>query len=50
MFVRCPKEYPGYRTQGESLPQLRDCLIGLYPELASGEIPRAHKVGDVVIA
>mgnify|MGYP002682041015 CR=1 FL=1 len=50
VFVGWLGEYPDYRTQGESLSELRDNLIGLYKDLTSGDIPMVHVVGELTIA
>lgn len=50
LFVGWLEEYPDYRTQGETLSELRDNLIELHRELTSGEIPLVHRVGELVIA
>lgn len=50
LFVGWLEEYPDYRTQGETLSELRDNLIELHRELTSGEIPLVHRVGEPVIA
>jgi predicted RNase H-like HicB family nuclease len=44
------EEYPDYRTQGETMDELRANLLELYHELTSGGIPRVHKVGELSIA
>lgn len=48
-FVGWLEEYPDYRTQGETMDELRDNLLDLYRELASGQIPCVHKVGELSI-
>jgi predicted RNase H-like HicB family nuclease len=44
------EEYPDYRTQGETMDELRENLLDLYKELTSGQIPCVHKVGELSIA
>ena len=44
------EEYPDYRTQGETMDELRANLLDLYHELTSGGIPCVHKVGELSIA
>jgi predicted RNase H-like HicB family nuclease len=44
------EEYPDYRTQGETMDELRQNLLDLHKELTSGQIPRVHKVGELSIA
>jgi predicted RNase H-like HicB family nuclease len=43
-------DFPDYRTQGDSLDDLKDHLIDLYHDLTSGEIPGVRKVGELVIS
>ena len=50
MFVGWLEEYPDYRTQGETMDELRENLLDLYKELTSGRIPCVHKVGELSIA
>ena len=50
MLVGWLEEYPDYRTQGETLEQLKENLLDLHKELASGEIPYVHKVGELSVA
>jgi predicted RNase H-like HicB family nuclease len=50
LFVGWLEEYPDYRTQGETMDELRDNLLDLYKELTSGQIPRVHRVGELSIA
>lgn len=42
-------EYPDYRTQGESLDDLREHLVDLYRDITSGEVPGIRKVEELVI-
>jgi predicted RNase H-like HicB family nuclease len=49
MLVGWLEEYPDYRTQGETLDELRAHLLDLYKELNSGQIPRVHRVGELSI-
>jgi predicted RNase H-like HicB family nuclease len=48
-FVGWLEEYPDYRTQGETMDELRANLLDLYKDLSSGEIPRVRKVGELSI-
>jgi predicted RNase H-like HicB family nuclease len=50
LFVGWLEEYPDYRTQGESMDELKRNLQEVYKELTSGEIPRVHKVGELIVA
>ena len=49
MWVGWFEEYPDYRTQGKSLPELKDNLKDIYKELTSGNIPGVRKVGELVV-
>ena len=39
LWIGYLKEYPDYRTQGESLEELKENLKDIYNELVSGTIP-----------
>ena len=43
------EEFPDYRTQGETLDELRENLKDIYGELTSGRIPAVHQIGELVI-
>ena len=49
MLVGWLEEYPDYRTQGETMDELRENLLDLFKEFTSGQIPRVHKVGELSI-
>ena len=44
------EEFPDYKTQGESLEDLKVHLLDLYRDLTSGEIPFVRRVGELVVA
>jgi len=44
------EEYPDYKTQGESLDELKENLKDIYIELESGTIPSVRKTGELEIA
>jgi predicted RNase H-like HicB family nuclease len=50
LFVGWLEEYPDYRTQGETLDELKKNLQEIYSELTSGQIPCVHKVGELSVA
>ena len=50
LFVGWLEEYPDYRTQGETMDELRKNLQELHGELTSGQIPCVHKVGELSVA
>jgi hypothetical protein len=43
-------EFPDYRTQGESLTELKENLKDLYKDLSSGEIPYIRRVDELEVA
>jgi predicted RNase H-like HicB family nuclease len=43
------QDYPDYRTQGETLEDLKEHLRDLYRELTSGQVPAVRKVDELVI-
>ena len=49
MWVGWLEDYPDYRTQGESLSELKENLKDIYNELTSGNIPGVRKVGELVL-
>ena len=49
MWIGWLEEYPDYRTQGETLTELKDNLKDIFDELNSGRIPAVRKVGELVI-
>ena len=50
MFVGFLEEYPDYRTQGETLDELKQNLTEIYNDLESGEIPHVYHVDELVLA
>lgn len=44
------EEFPDYRTQGETLEDLKAHLLDLYRELTSGEIPYVRRRGELAVA
>jgi predicted RNase H-like HicB family nuclease len=49
-YIGWMKEYPDYRTQGETIDQLKENLIDIYKELTSGDIPCVYRVGELRVA
>jgi predicted RNase H-like HicB family nuclease len=43
------EEFPDYRTQGDSLDELKKNLRDLYQDLNTGKIPYARRRGELVI-
>ena len=50
MWIGYLIEYPDYRTQGESLEELKNNLKDIYKELISGSIPCIRKIDELEIA
>ena len=50
MWVGWLEEYPDYRTQGETLEELKENLKDIHGELTSGRIPCVRRVGELVVA
>jgi predicted RNase H-like HicB family nuclease len=49
MWIGWLEEFPDYRTQGETLDELRENLKDVYEELMSGSIPHVRRVGELVV-
>ena len=49
MWIGWLEDYPDYRTQGESLSELKENLKDIYSELTSGNIPGVRRVGELVV-
>jgi hypothetical protein len=49
MFLGYLEEYPDYRTQAETLDELRENLTELYHDFNSGALPGIRKVDELVI-
>jgi hypothetical protein len=43
-------EFPDYRTQGETLDDLREHLKDLFIDLTSGEIPGVRRAEEMLIS
>ena len=50
LLVGWLEEYPDYRTQGETMDELKKNLQDIYSGLTSGQIPCVHKVGELSVA
>lgn len=50
MWVGHWLEFPDYMTQGETLEELQSNLKDIYKNLAGGDIPCVHHVGEMEIA
>ena len=49
MWIGWLEDYPDYRTQGETLEELKENLRDIHDELKSGTIPCVHRVGELVV-
>jgi predicted RNase H-like HicB family nuclease len=49
MWIGWLEEFPDYRTQGETLEELKENLIEIYEELTSGKIPFVRQLGELVV-
>jgi predicted RNase H-like HicB family nuclease len=50
MFIGWLEEFPDYRTQGETLDELKENLKDIFKELTSGSIPNVLHVGELLVA
>lgn len=50
MWLGYLEEFPDYWTQGETEEELKENLIDLYKELASGSIPNVRRVAELEIS
>lgn len=44
------EEFPSYRTQGETLDELKENLRDLFQDLDGGRIPCAQRTGELLVA
>lgn len=50
MWLGYLEEFPDYMTQGESIDELKENLVDIYKELASGNIPNVRRVDELDVA
>ncbi len=50
MWTGWLEDYPDYRTQAETLDELRENLKDIHKELTNGNIPCVRRVGELVFA
>lgn len=50
MFIGWFEEFPDYRTEGETLDELKENLKDIHEELTSGNIPNVLHVGELSVA
>jgi predicted RNase H-like HicB family nuclease len=49
MWIGWLEEYPDYRSQGETLDELKENLKDIYQDITSGEIPHVRRYGKLVV-
>jgi predicted RNase H-like HicB family nuclease len=49
LWVGWLEEYPDYRSQGETLDELKENLKDIYHTLNSGEIPNVRRYGELIV-
>lgn len=50
MFIGWLEEFPDYRTEGETLNELKENLKDIHEELTSGNISNALRLGELSVA
>lgn len=50
MYIGWLEEFPDYKTQGETLDELKENLKDIHDELTSGAIPHVIQVGELHVA
>jgi predicted RNase H-like HicB family nuclease len=50
MIIGWLEDFPDYKTQGETLEELKESLQDIYTELTSGRIPKVYQVGELLVA
>jgi predicted RNase H-like HicB family nuclease len=50
MFIGWFEEFPDYKTQGETLDELKENLKDIYNDLTSGKISNVLHVGELRVA
>jgi predicted RNase H-like HicB family nuclease len=48
-WVGWMEEYPDYRTQGNTLNELKDNLKEIYDDITTGKIPHIRRHGELVV-
>jgi predicted RNase H-like HicB family nuclease len=49
MWIGYLEEFPDYRSQGETLDELKENLKEIYQELNSGRVQNVRQVGELII-
>lgn len=50
MFIGWFEEFPDYKTQGETLDELKENLKDIYDDLTNGKISNVLHVGELRVA
>lgn len=50
MWLGYLDEYPDYMTQGKTMDELKENLIDIFKELASGYIPAVRHHAELIVA
>lgn len=50
MWLGYLDEYPDYKTQGETLEELKENLVDIYKELIGGYIPAVRHHAELIVA
>jgi predicted RNase H-like HicB family nuclease len=49
MWVGWLEEYPDYRSQGQTLDELKENLKDIYEDINANKIPHVRKRGELVV-
>ena len=49
MWIGWLEEYPDYKSQGETLDELKDNLKDIYQDITTGKIPNVREYGEIVV-
>jgi hypothetical protein len=50
MWLGYLEEYPDYWTQGETQEELKENLVHIYKDVASGTLPNVRRVAELEVA
>jgi len=49
MWIGWLEEYPDYRSQGETLDELKENLKDIYQDITDGKIPHVRRRGELAV-
>ena len=49
MWLGYIEDFPDYRTQGETLEELKANLVDIYEDVTGGKVPGARRVAELAI-